>query len=70
MDEFSKPVNLDLELGTSKMTDRHYDAGPEQTSASTYTSDEIPTYKFILTKEEEEEEERRKHIQDIRIRRI
>jgi len=51
------------------MTDCHFE-GPGQTSASTYTSDEIPMFKFMLTKEEEEEEEeeqRRKHNQNVRM---
>jgi len=51
------------------MADRHFYADPGQTSASTYTSDEIPTYKFMLTKEEEEEERNRNN-RNIRMRGI
>jgi len=50
------------------MTDHRYYRHPGQTSASTYTSNEIPMFKFMLTKEEEEEEEkRRKHNQNVRM---
>jgi len=52
------------------MIDRHYYGDPRQTTASTYTSDEIPMYKFLLTKQEEEEEERRKHNQNVTMRLI
>jgi len=65
----SSHINLDLGIGTSNMTDRHYDADPRQTSASTYDSVEKTTYKFLLTKEEEvKEDERRKNNLYIRMR--
>jgi len=63
----SKPINLDPVIKPYNMTDRYNYVGSEQTSTSTYTSDEIPIYKFMLTKEEEEE--RREHNLDIRIHR-
>jgi len=51
------------------MIDRHYYGGRGPTFASTYTSDEIPMFKFMLTKEEEEEEEKRhKHNQNVKMR--
>jgi len=51
-------------IGLPNTRDRHYDAGPGQISASTYPSDEIPMYKFMLTKEEEEKEEEKKKNND------
>jgi len=55
----SAPIDLDPEIGPSNMTNSYYYVDPEQPSTFTYTPDETPMFKFILTKEEEEEVEKK-----------
>jgi len=59
---FSTRINSNQLPGPSNMTNSHYYEGPGQTSASTYTSEEIKMYTFMPTKEEEERSNKKRRI--------